>query len=312
MIDLYIALLIMIQEMDPVTYFVTLSGSVVATLWCLYFMVRAFRSRRIMQDTPTSKIRSASQGFVEISGNARALDGALTSPGKGKACVWYRVIARDMRQQNHKRHNQSIFDQLEMLQRTLDSKSLQTTDYEEESSVYSFYVDDGTDMCTVDPTLGKVRAKRSETWRHQHLEMTEYRIEEGDEVYCLGDFKTVQGPSRQKAIKETAKAKLNTWKQDEKIMKKFDKDGDGNIDMEEWNVARATAKKMAIKEVGDDYERTQHHELVKPFDKSHPYLISAYPEDITAKEHLYQSIGYTIGFFVAGASASIVAFAGTI
>ena len=48
------------------------------------------RHGRIMQDTPTSKIRSASQGFVQLEGRARSLDDKpLRVPGSGRQCVWF-------------------------------------------------------------------------------------------------------------------------------------------------------------------------------------------------------------------------------
>lgn len=313
MMDQYVELLIFIQDLGPVEFYSTLGISGLITAFCLYAMIRSFRDRRIMQDTPTSRISSASQGFVEISGRARALDGTLTSPGRHKPCVWYRFEVTDQRSNNgHSDHHNSYSD-IRVFFRFLKTGRLESSnDTQVEESVYSFYVDDDTGMCTVDPTLGTVRASTVETWQSGHLKYTEYRIREGEQIYCLGDFKTVQGPTRQKAIKETARAKLNQWKQDEHIMKKFDQNEDGNIDMDEWKRAQETAKRMAIKEVGDDYERTEHHELVKPFDKSHPYLITTDSEEEMTQTKLYFTIAYTLGFFIAGAVTTTLVFATTL
>ena len=56
-----------------------------------------WRRARALEDTPASRIRSASQGYVEFSGHARALPGEpVVSPLTGRRCVWwqYRVEQR--------------------------------------------------------------------------------------------------------------------------------------------------------------------------------------------------------------------------
>ena len=64
--------------------------SIVLMLGSIPFAFYFIRHGRIMQDTPTSKIRSVSQGFVELRGKARSIDDKpLRSPGKHQPCVWY-------------------------------------------------------------------------------------------------------------------------------------------------------------------------------------------------------------------------------
>ncbi len=49
-----------------------------------------FQHARMMEDMPRSKIRSAAQGFVELSGIQDPLEGTpLSAPLTGSACTWW-------------------------------------------------------------------------------------------------------------------------------------------------------------------------------------------------------------------------------
>lgn len=64
-------------------------------------LFRFYRRVRMIEDTPTSKIRSAAQGYVELQGEAESLPGPATvAPLSQLHCLWYRyrVEARRTRQ----------------------------------------------------------------------------------------------------------------------------------------------------------------------------------------------------------------------
>src|SRR4030066_2537101 len=53
-------------------------------------MFRFLRRIRLIEDTPTAKIRSAPQGYVELTGISRLMQGDLIiAPLTGKQCTWY-------------------------------------------------------------------------------------------------------------------------------------------------------------------------------------------------------------------------------
>jgi len=281
-------------------------GSILS-FYCIFYFLR---HGRIMEDTPTSKIRSASQGFAEISGRAKSIDEPLKAPGTGTLCSWYEYTVEERRP-----YNKSYSDNAD-ISRLLSNISFKNLargtawrgdDWETvvyDISTYSFYVDDGTGLCAVDPEKAEVRNKTHKTWRRGDRIYTEERIDEGEEIYCLGQFETEQGPSREKVIKESARAILNKLKQDqEKMIKLLDRNGDGEIDMEEWERARKAADKKARAEVKADYSPSQHHVLIKPFNKSHPYLISAYNEaELTKRYKIYSGISLAT-FLLTGVTA---------
>jgi hypothetical protein len=103
-------------------------GAVVGVI----LFIRGFqmlRFKRLIMNTPASKIRSASLGLVEISGTAQ---GASTMPAgiTGQACYYYRAIAWQLRQSGRNR---------------------EWTEVANESFYVPFFVQDSTGQLLVDP-----------------------------------------------------------------------------------------------------------------------------------------------------------------
>ena len=61
MIDVHGVLLL-----SPANYYLLSSIITAVALACLYFMLTRLRRARWLEDTPTSKVRSAAQGLVEL------------------------------------------------------------------------------------------------------------------------------------------------------------------------------------------------------------------------------------------------------
>ncbi|PVV25981.1 MAG: hypothetical protein B6D79_07685, partial [gamma proteobacterium symbiont of Ctena orbiculata] len=63
----------------------------VLTLIALYFTFRNLHRARLIEDTPTSLIRSAPQGYVELVGEAAMMAGEpVLAPLSGMPCCWWR------------------------------------------------------------------------------------------------------------------------------------------------------------------------------------------------------------------------------
>ena len=279
--------------LDPTAFIALLAVSALLCLSSLPVGFYFIRHGRIMQDTPTSKIRSASQGFAELKGHARSIDDKpLRAPGTGTDCVWYDFKAEE--QQDTGWFNT----------RNRNDKWITIS---QDRSPFSFYIDDGTGVCAIDPDAATVKAKSTKVWTQGNYRYTESRIDEREKIYCLGQFETNQGPSRHRVIKESARVALNQLKKDRnELLRKFDNNGDGEIDLDEWNVARSAARAQAEKEVDDDYEPTQHHVLVKPFDRKNPFIVSCFDEDeLTTRYRLY-SVGSFLTFFTTGTYSIIM------
>jgi hypothetical protein len=98
----------------------------------LYWFYKGFRllqRKRLIQNTPASKIRSACMGLVEVSGLA-AGPHVLTSPFKQAESYYYRSIAWQLKQQG---------------------KNTQWVKVAEETLHVPFYLDDNTAKVLIDP-----------------------------------------------------------------------------------------------------------------------------------------------------------------
>lgn len=98
----------------------------------VYFFYKGFRllqRKRLILNTPASKIRSASMGLVEISGLATG-PYVMRSPLKAVDCYYYQSTAWEMRQRG---------------------KNSEWVKVAEENLHVPFYVDDSTDKVLVDP-----------------------------------------------------------------------------------------------------------------------------------------------------------------
>ena len=106
--------------------------AVVGAGFGVYLFYRGFRllqRKRLILDTPASKIRSASMGLVEVSGLAVA-PYVITSPMKQVTCYYYRSIAWELKRRG---------------------KNSEWVKVADESLHVPFYLDDNTDKVLVDP-----------------------------------------------------------------------------------------------------------------------------------------------------------------
>lgn len=118
------------------------------------------RRARLILDTPTARVRSAAQGYVELRGLARPADAEqLLAPLTRRRCLWYRY-------------------QVQYLEKDEDNKSLralprQSTDGEQGSrwvtvrqgcSDESFLVVDATGQCVISPAGAEVLSTKRDRW----------------------------------------------------------------------------------------------------------------------------------------------------
>lgn len=116
---------------------VTLDGRLIAVaavgaLAGVYWFYKGFRllqRKRLILNTPASKVRSASMGLVEISGLAIG-PYVIPSPLKQVDCYYYRSVAWELRQQG---------------------KNSEWIKVAEETLHVPFYIEDGTGKVLVDP-----------------------------------------------------------------------------------------------------------------------------------------------------------------
>ncbi len=261
----------------------------------LFFFFKGFRTwrhMRLIQDTPTSRIRSMALGRVELYGQA-VEKAELTAPLTGAACVYYRYQIEEEVQGNKHRS-----------WRTVDSGS---------SSAWPFYLEDDTGRVAVDPreatlelppdyreinpdltgALGNFLAERGVDTHsffvfRKKLRFTEWHISPGEHVYVLGVAQERGGMVHERRVRIAEK--LAALKADPEAMAHLDSDGDGSVSAEEWDVAR----RLIVAEV----ERAGFDDRVVVGKGEHsgtPFYISDRDEKAVVKEHLWKARASVFG-----------------
>ena len=232
----------------------------------------ALRHLRAICDTPTSKVASAAQGYVELQGIGRAFDGMpVMAKLSMTPCLWFRY-------RTEKRSD----------------KKWVTEDAGESDA--SFILDDGTGQCLVDPEWAQVLTSFKRTWTQGDRRHTEWRIHEGDEVYAIGSFITRGSVDLQLNVNEDTKALLADWKRDPARLKRFDLNEDGEIDLREWELARAQARREVLAQHREARQHDEVHLMHRPIDRRLFLISTLAPERIALQFRLWSAF-HLVAFF---------------
>ncbi len=227
-----------------------LAALIFAAALSVLIWYRTFRRSRTISDTPTSRVASAALGYVELFGQSLPLPGQKTlSKLTGLPCVWFRYTVEQYR------NKRWIL---------IDSGQ----------SIQEFLMSDATGSCVIDPEHAEVIATRKDRWTRDDYRFTEHLLLEQDRLYALGELTTSGGAGETLDAHQDTGILLDRWKQDPlSLLTRFDLNGDGSIDLREWELARQAARR----EVRQQHEsaRTQHGTLTlrKPRDGK-LYLLS--------------------------------------
>lgn len=245
-------------------------------LLSLLAWLSALRRRRAIDDTPTSRIASAAQGYVELRGSGRALAGMpLLSPLSGFPCLWYRF------QIEEKSH---------------DGK-WRTVERGESKS--SFIVDDGSGECVIDPEYAQVMSQHKNVRNSGNRRHSEWTLHIGDPIYALGDFRTLGGASLQLDAAGDARELLAEWKeQRQALMQRFDLDGNGELSMQEWALARQAARREIARRHSELRAAADTHLLHRPAD-GRLFLVANLDPQRIARRYLYWAAFHLLVFFAA-------------
>lgn len=239
----------------------------------LFAWMSTMRRRRAIVDTPTSRIASAAQGYVELHGTGRPLDDPpLLSHLTQLPCLWYRYIVEEK------------------------SNDKWRTVSKGESDI-AFIIDDGTGRCVVDVDGAEILTRHKETWERGGYRNTEWKLLINDPVYALGEFRTVGGGTLELDANSDINALLAEWKKDKaRLLKRFDLDGDGSIDMKEWTLARQAARREVSKQHREARAEADVHTLRCPA-AGRLYLLSNLDPDKITRRYLWWAAFHLTVFF---------------
>ena len=245
-----------------------------------------YRRYRQIHDLPTSKVASAAQGYVELSGKSKLLPGhPVTSRLSSQTCCWY---AYEIEEKNSK-------DQW----RTVESGK----------SVEHFLLVDASGQCVISPEGAEVLTRQHKCWTESDRRYTEWLILEGADCYAIGEFSTksanVVGTREERADVGNL---LSGWKQDPKqLLERFDLNKDGKIDVKEWELARLQAQREVRKQHSEAQSRAVEgvHLLCKPRDGRFFLLADELPDKLGAR-YRWWSWAHMIIFLGAGSAGVIM------
>ena len=248
----------------------------VMTLISFFAWLSALKRLRAIRDTPTSRVASSAQGYVELTGRGKPFgDTPLISKLRALPCLWYRY-------------------KIEERYKTKDGHSWRTIDSGESSD--SFLLRDDTSDCLVDPEYAEIITKHHDQWQSGEHRYTEWKLIKDDNIYVIGEFRTRSG-----AVEFDSRAELNAllaeWKQDKPALHaRFDLNNDGELDMQEWMLARQAAKRQVTKKKREVQAQPDLH-LIGQARDGKLFLISNLAPERLSRRYLFWSWAHLIIFF---------------
>lgn len=257
----------------------------IMALISFFAWVAAYRRYRQIHDLPTSKVASAAQGYVELFGRSDRLDGEpLVSKLSGLPCCWFRYYIERKGANDKWQHEASG------------------------TSIAHFLLIDDSGRCVVSPDGAEVLSNRKQVWTEGNYRYTEWLLLPQGPLYAVGEFVTRGGGNAELDEKADVGAVLADWKQDRATLhERFDLDGDGAIDLKEWELARLQARREVRQRHAEILARDGVHLLRKPHDGRLFLLASELPEKLGRRFALWSAI-HLLVFFGAGITSLFLFF----
>lgn len=262
-------------------YYLFSGLATLAALACLYFMLTRLQRARWIEDTPTSRVRSAAQGLVELNGmlDAGGHEPLLSPLGK-KPCLWYRF-----RVEEHCGRS---------------DRDNQWRTVEQGVSERPFLLRDPTGACWINPLGAQVHPKYRRRWegtqrwpatasvskgllgsllRKRYRYTEEWFLAE-EPLYAIGWFESRGGGREAVDLNAISRQVISNWKADyPSLLARFDHNGDGKIDMQEWERVRRTANQTAEQQARIAGQAPVVHALSKPARRGLPFVLSDHHQD---------------------------------
>jgi len=275
-----IILLLGFQLHSPLGWQISFALVGLTSFWAWHANLERYRT---VADTPTSRIASAPQGYIELVGRGRQPPGAgLVSPISGLPCLWYRY--------------------------RVERKNGDRWEYVESGVSHdTFGVDDDSGSVLVDPEGAEILTSRKQVSNAGGYRKTEWMLIEGETIYVIGEHVTLGGPNAVLNKNIDLATVLAEWKIDKTaLLARFDANRDGEISLDEWERARQAASDEVDRAHLDIRLRDGIHLMHRPA-HGRPYLIAN--REITALmrhfrlwswAHLALTMAALLGFTLIG------------
>jgi hypothetical protein len=238
-----------------------------------------FKRAQAIAQLPTSRIGSAAQGYVELYGRASLeKDFINLAPHSGKPCLWYRY-------RMYERDDQSW------------------REIEHAVSSATFEINDGTGVCRVDPDDAEVLGADRHTSYSDGYKHVEELLFGGGKMYVLGEFSTLNATPNALSLSEDVSHLLSDWKKDPiKLNKRFDLNHDGQIDLQEWALARRLAQYTVEKDHAQ-LRNASHVNMMRAPKNKRLFLISSMSPQKLRQRYVFWSCVHFAVFAIGSVAA---------
>lgn len=260
-----------------------LAASVIALI-ALFSWRAAVKNLRVIRDTPTSKVASAAQGYVELMGRGKPMPNEpVFSKFRQLPCLWFRY-------------------KLEQLSEGENRKEWRTIDSGE--SRESFVLCDSSGECVIDADHAEINTRYRECWREGDMRYTEWTLLEHDALYVLGAFRTHSMAAEFNSHTEL-NALLAAWKRDlPDLHRRFDLNKDGELDMDEWMLARKAAQREVAKQFRAAQAQPDIHIIRQPADGKLFLISNRTPAELSRRYQYWSALHLALFF----ASLALIAW----
>ena len=292
---------------NQLKFWLIAAGLAAGAVYSFWYACKAWAKNRLIEDTPTSRVRSAAQGYVELSGlGVLPPNTENKGPLTGMPCTWWRYKVE---------------------QRSSTGRSRSWSTIESDTSSAPFLLDDGTGQCLIDPRGAEVFPGATNVWYGPEAwpqgripdgsgvlgwlvdtfvtdkyRYTEHRLQPRDHVYAIGAFRSLGGVSVEDPDAAVT-ALLHDWKQDQAaLLARFDGNHDGTLSAAEWEQARVVARRQVLDGRAADTRPPSVNVLADPMD-GRAFLLAASDGESLAQRFRRRAFA-GIGGFV-GSSAAL-------
>jgi len=241
----------------------------------LFAWASNYKRCRAISDTPTSRIASAAQGYVELYGRATMEDGnLLLSPHSMSPCVWFRYTTYEKNGNKWQRIGSGVSDS-------------------------TIEITDKTGRCFIDPDHAEVISPEKKVTHRSNYRYVEELLR-SHAVYALGEFSTIGGANTHLDMKGDVTALLAAWKKNpNELLQRFDLDGNGEVDLKEWELARRAAIREIEKQHREIRAADGVHVMRAPKKSGQPFLLSNLSPQKLRNTYVWWGLAHLTIFFLA-------------
>jgi hypothetical protein len=271
-------------------------------VYSFFFGFNRLRRKRMIENIPTSTIRSIAMGLVEIIGTAEKTP-ALTTPLTGSKCVFYKYTVQRLESRGKSSRwvtiaagssKDSMFfvkdSTGEVAVSPEGAEILIPVSYQYSMGGYSKGIPENITLF-----LEKNKIKYKLLFGSKaSLRFIEWRIAPGDTVYIIGTAS--KNNALAGARKEKLLSRIEALKNDPEKMREIDTDKDNNITAQEWDAAVLKIESELLEHELESSKYNELHDIViEKGDSDKIFIISNHGQEKLLNILSLQSVAGIIG-----------------